>query len=331
MKNLNILITGGAGYIGSHIAEQLVNTKNNIIIIDNLVTGFKRLINKNTKFFKVDLKNKRLLKKIIYQNKIDTIIHLAAYLNVSEAENNRKKYYKNNIIGTKNLLEACKNSYVNNVIFSSSCSIYGNVKGAVSENKKPNPMGYYAYTKYKGENLIKKYSKKIGYKYSILRYFNVAGASPSNEIGEIEKSHDHLFKNISIQALKKQPVVRIYGNNYKTKDGTCIRDFIHVSDLAGIHIKCINYLHKKKKSITLNCGYGIGYSVQEIVNIFKKIKKNCRVVYVKRRTGDVDQVYSNIKKFKKTLKWKPKHNDIKKILLSSIKWERKLKKNNVKS
>ena len=246
MKKLNILITGGAGYIGSHIAEQLLKTKNNIIILDNLVTGFKRLINKKAKFFKVDLKNKKFLRKIIYDNKIDTIIHLAAYLNVSEAENNRKKYYKNNIIGTKNLIEACKNSSVNNIIFSSSCSIYGNVKGAVSENKKPNPLGYYAYTKYKGENLIKKYSKTIGYKYSILRYFNVAGASPSNKIGEIEKSHDHLFKNISIQALKKKPVVRIYGNNYKTKDGTCIRDFIHVSDLADIHVKCINYLCKKK-------------------------------------------------------------------------------------
>ena len=331
MKSLNILITGGAGYIGSHIAEKLVNSKNKVIILDNLVTGFKRLINKKAKFFKVDLKNKKFLKKIIYENKIDTIIHLAAYLNVREAENNKKKYYQNNIIGTKILIDACKNSNVNNIIFSSSCSIYGKVKGAVSEKKKPNPMGYYAYTKYEGENLIKKYSKKFGYKYSILRYFNVAGASSSNKIGEIEKSHDHLFKNISIQALKKQPVVRIYGNNYKTKDGTCIRDFIHVSDLADIHVKCINYLYKKKKSITLNCGYGIGYSVQEIVNIFKKIKKNCRVVYVKRRTGDVDQVYSNIKKFKKTLKWKPKHNDIKKILLSSIKWERKLKKNNVKS
>ena len=328
MKSLNILITGGAGYIGSHIAEKLVNSKNKVIILDNLVTGFKRLINKKAKFFKVDLKNKKFLKKIIYENKIDTIIHLAAYLNVREAENNKKKYYQNNIIGTKILIDACKNSNVNNIIFSSSCSIYGKVKGAVSEKKKPNPMGYYAYTKYEGENLIKKYSKKFGYKYSILRYFNVAGASSSNKIGEIEKSHDHLFKNISIQALKKQPVVRIYGNNYKTKDGTCIRDFIHVSDLADIHVKCINYLYKKKKSITLNCGYGVGYSVHDIVNIFKKIKKNCRVVYEKRRVGDVDQVYSNVTKFKKTLKWKPKYNNVKKILLSSIKWEKKL--NNVK-
>ncbi len=326
MKNTNILITGGAGYIGSHIVEQLVNSKNNIIILDNLVTGYKRLINKKAKFIKADLKNKRYLNKIINKNKIDTIIHLAAYLNVSEAENNKRKYYKNNIIGTKNLIESCKNSNIKNIIFSSSCSIYGNIKGAVSENKKPNPMGYYAYTKYKGENLIKKYSKKIGYNYAILRYFNVAGASPSNKIGQIEKSHGQLFKNISIQALKKKPVIRIYGNNYNTKDGTCIRDFIHVSDLADIHVKCVHYLFKKKRSVILNCGYGKGYSVQDIINIFKKIKKNSKVLYEKRRPGDIAQVYANAKKFKKILKWKPKYNNIKKILISSIKWEKKLNK-----
>ena len=324
MKNTNILITGGAGYIGSHIVENLINFKNNIIIIDNLETGFRRLINKKAKFIKSDIKDKKKLVSIINDFRIDTIIHLAAYLNVSEAETNKKKYYENNIIGTKNLVEACKNSNVKNIIFSSSCSIYGNIKGSVSENKEPNPMGYYAYTKYKGENLIKKYSKKLGFKYVILRYFNVAGASPSNKIGQIEKSHGQLFKNISIQALKKKPIIKIYGNNYKTKDGTCIRDYIHVSDLAEIHVKCINYLLQKKKSIILNCGYGKGYSVQDIINIFKKIKKNCKVIYEDRRPGDVAQIYANTKKFKQILKWKPRYNDIKKILLSGIKWEKKL-------
>ena len=125
-------------------------------------------------------------------------------------------------------------------------------------------------------------------------------------------------------------MVRVYGKNYNTKDGTCIRDYIHVSDLADIHVKCINYLFEKKKSITLNCGYGKGYSVQEIVNIFKNIKKNCRVLYEKRRPGDIAQVYANTKKFKKTLKWKPKYNNIKNILLSSIKWEKNIKRLKIK-
>ena len=195
----NILVTGGAGYIGSHIVEQLIKNKEKVIILDNLVTGYKKLINKKAKFIKADNKNKLKISKIIKDYNINSIIHLAAYLNVSEAEKNKKKYYKNNITGTKNLLEACKNSKVKNIIFSSSCSIYGNVKGSVSENEKPNPQGYYGYTKFKGEELIKKISLKYKFKYGILRYFNVAGASPSGKIGEIETSHGHLIKNLAIQ------------------------------------------------------------------------------------------------------------------------------------
>ncbi len=322
----NILVTGGAGYIGSHIVENLVKTKNKVIIIDNLVTGYKRLIIKKVKFIKADIKNKQDLIKIIKNNKIDAIIHLAAYLNVSEAEKNKKKYYNNNIIGTKNLIEACKNSSVKNIIFSSSCAVYGNVKGAVSEYKKPNPGGYYGYTKFKGEELLKKFKKKYNYNFGILRYFNVAGASPSGKIGEIETSHGHLIKNLAIQSLKKNPKVKIFGNNYKTFDGTCIRDYIHVTDLADIHIKGLEYLKKNKKSFILNCGYGKGYSVEQIVNIFKRIKKNVSVEYLNRRPGDIDQVYSNTKKFKKIIKYKPKHNNIKKIILSAINWERKISK-----
>ena len=322
----NILITGGAGYIGSHIAEQLINIKKTVIILDNLVTGYKKLINKKAIFIKGDINNKSLTKKIIKDYNIISIIHLAAYLNVSEAENNKKKYYQNNIIGTKNLLEACKNSNVKNIIFSSSCSIYGDVKGSVNENKKPNPQGYYAYTKFKGEELIKKYSKINNYKYAILRYFNVAGASPSGKVGQIEKSHGQLIKNIAIQHLKKKPIINIYGNDYKTKDGTCVRDYIHVSDLADVHIKSIKYLIKNNKSILLNCGYGKGYSVQQIVNIFKKIKRGTEVQYQNRRPGDIAQVYANTKKFKKVLKWKPRFNNIKLIIKSAINWEKKLKK-----
>ena len=321
----NILITGGAGYIGSHIVEQLIKNKRNVIILDNLVTGYKKLINKKAKFIKADIKNKSKVIKIIKDNNITSIIHLAAYLNVSEAEKNKKKYYQNNIVGTKNLLEACKNSSVKDIIFSSSCAVYGNVKGSVGENKKPNPQGYYGYTKYKGEELVKKLSLKYKFNFGILRYFNVAGASPSGKIGEIETSHGHLIKNLAIQSLKKKPKIKIFGNDYNTEDGTCIRDYIHVSDLADIHIKGLNYLKKNEKSFILNCGYGKGYSVQQIVNIFKKITKGVDVSYQKRRSGDIAQVYANTKKFKKILKWRPKYNNIKLIIQSAIKWEKKLK------
>ena len=322
----NILITGGAGYIGSHISELLIKQNYNIFIFDNLVTGYRKLLLPKTKFIKGDIKDKKKLITVINKNNINSIIHLAAYLNVSEAERNKKAYYKNNVIGTKNIIEACKNSKVENIIFSSSCSVYGNVVGSVAENIKPNPMGYYAYTKFQSEKIIKKFSDKYKYRYGILRYFNVAGASKSRKIGEIETSHGHLIKNLAIQSLKKNPLVKIFGNKYKTKDGTCIRDYIHVSDLADIHIKSLKYLIDNKKSFILNCGYGKGYSVKQIVNIFKKLKKNTKIIILPKRKGDIGQVFANTNKFKKILKWRPKYNDISLIIKSAINWEKKLNK-----
>ena len=318
----NILITGGAGYIGSHIVEQLVKTKAKIIIIDNMETGYKKLINKDAIFVKGDIKNFKQLSKLFYKYKINSVIHLAAYLNVSEAEKNKKKYYENNVRGTLNVVKCCKNTNVKNIVFSSSCSIYGNTKGAVDENKKANPKGYYAYTKYEGEKIIKKYAKKFKYNFAILRYFNIAGASKSNKIGEINSSHGHLFKNIAIQSLKKNPKINIYGKDYKTKDGTCVRDYMHVSDLSSAHIKVLKFINNKSKSIILNCGYGKGYSVLEIAKIFKKMNKNLKINFTKRRMGDVGSVFANTKKFNRTLKLKMKYNSIEKILASSIKWEK---------
>ena len=321
----NILVTGGAGYIGSHIIEQLVKTKARIVIIDNLETGYKKLINKKAIFVKGDIKNLKYLSKIIYKYRINSIIHLAAYLNISEAEKNKKKYYENNVIGTLNLIKCCKSSNIRDFVFSSSCSIYGNVIGSVSEKRKANPKGYYAYTKHESEKIIIKYAKQYNYNYAILRYFNIAGASPTNKIGEINISHGHLFKNIAIQSLKKKPIMNIFGNDYKTKDGTCVRDYMHVSDLSIAHIKALKFLREKSKSIILNCGYGKGYSVLEILKIFKKIKKNCKINFVQRRKGDIAAVYSNTKKFEKNIKMRMKFKSINKILQSAIKWEKILK------
>ena len=321
----NILVTGGAGYIGSHIVEQLIKTKARVVIIDNLATGYKKLINKKAIFVKGDIKNFKKLSKTVDKYRIDSIIHLAAYLNISEAERNKKKYYQNNVLGTLNLIKCCKSSNIKSIVFSSSCSIYGNSIGAVDENKRANPKGYYARTKYEGEKIIIKYAKKFNYKYAILRYFNIAGASSSNKIGEINSSHGHLFKNIAIQSLKRKPVISVYGDNYKTKDGTCVRDYMHVSDLSIAHVKALKYLKEKSKSVILNCGYGKGYSVLEILRMFKKIKKNLKINFVERRKGDVAAVYSDTKKFKKTIKMKVKYNNIRKILKSSIKWEKILK------
>ena len=324
--NLNVLITGGAGYIGSHVSELLINKNWKVFIYDNLVTGYEKLINKKAKFIKGDIKDFKKLSQTIKDYNIISVIHLAAYLNISEAEKKKRKYFVNNVGGTINLVNACKNSSVKIIIFSSSCSVYGNTKGSIGENHKLNPKSVYAQTKLESEKVLKKFSKKFKYKYGILRYFNVAGASDSGKIGEIERSHGHLFKNLAIQSLKLKPLVNIYGKNYRTIDGTCVRDYIHVSDLAEIHIKLLKKIKKNNRSVLLNCGYGKGYSVEEIVKIFQKIKKNVKVIYKARRKGDVAQIYSNPKKIKKYLDWEPKYNNINKILTSAIDWEKKLKK-----
>ena len=322
----NILVTGGAGYIGSHIIELLVKKKFKVFIYDNLVTGYKKLINKKAVFIKGDIKNSKLLVKTINDNNINSIIHLAGYLNISEGQKNKKKYYKNNVIGTLNLVKACKNSTVKNIIFSSSCSVYGNIKGSVSEKNTPKPKSYYAFTKYKSEEIIKKYEKKFNFKYGILRYFNVAGASPTGKIGEIEKSYGHLIKNLAIQSTKLRPKVDIFGNNYNTKDGTCIRDYIHVSDLADIHILALKKISSSKKSLILNCGYGKGYSVKEIIQTANKLFNNTINFSIgPKRPGDSKYVVANPNKFIKTMKWKPKFNNIKKIIISAVNWEKKLK------
>ncbi|WP_415314530.1 UDP-glucose 4-epimerase GalE [Candidatus Pelagibacter sp. Uisw_137] len=322
----NILVTGGAGYIGSHIIELLVKKNLNTIILDNLSTGHKELINKKSKFIKADIKNLTILKKIIKDENITSIIHLAACLNVSEAEAKPRKYYCNNVLGTINLVKACKKSKVKNIIFSSSCSIYGSVEGAISEKREPNPMGKYSSSKLSGENIIKKYSKKYNYNYAILRYFNVVGASNSGDIGEVERSHNHLFKNIAISSLKKKSVMNIYGKNFNTHDGTCIRDYMHVMDLAEIHVKCLKKTYNEKKSAILNCGYARGFSVMEIVEKFKKIhNKKVTVYYKKPRLGDVASAYSNITKLKKFVSWRPKYNNLELMIKSAIKWEKKLK------
>ena len=321
----NILITGGAGYIGSHTTEQLVRLKKNVVILDNLKTGYKSLINKKAKFIKGDVSNIKLVKRIIEKNNVTTIIHLAGFIDVIESETQKKKYYKNNVLGTLCLIKAIENSPVINFIFSSTAGVYGNIKKAAKETMETKPINYYALTKLKCELLIKKYSKIYNFNYAILRYFNVAGASPTGKIGITNKKNNSLFKILAKQALKKVAVINIFGNKHKTKDGTCLRDFIHVSDLATIHLKALEVLNKKKNSFLINCGYGKGTSVLEIANLFKKnINKFTKINFKKARKGEISISYSNTDKMKKILKWRPKYNNINLILKNAINWEKKI-------
>jgi len=250
-KTKNILITGGAGYIGSHIVEALTKTKNNIFIIDNLSTGFKKLINKKAFFFDLNILNTKKIRKIILTNQIDSVIHLAASVSIGAGEKYPKIYFRNNVTGTINLLNACKNSSVKNFIFSSTAAIYKDGQKIVNENSKISPKSVYGKTKLKAEKQIITICKKNKINYSILRYFNVCGASLSGKIGLIGKG-DHLFKNISSSVIKKKPIIKIYGNNYNTSDGTTIRDYIHVSDLANIHLEVLRKISEDARKYKLN-------------------------------------------------------------------------------
>lgn len=314
----NILLTGGAGYIGSHIAEQLLDKKFNLTIVDNLSTGSKKLVSKNCKFYSIDICNIKKLEKV-FKKKIDCILHLAASLSVPESQKNPKKYYINNVYGTQNLLDLSVKYGIKNFIFSSTCAVYGNVKGSVNESFKKKPQSIYGKTKDICEELIKNYAARYNFNYKILRYFNVIGASPNGRIGQFNSKG--LFKNICKNVVKKKFSINIFGNNYQTNDGTCIRDYIDVNDLAAIHLLCI----KKKKNLILNCGYNKGYSVLNIVNEFSKvINKKINIKYLNKRDGDVESIFSNNRLLKKNFpSWKQNFK-LEGSIKNAIKWEQKI-------
>ena len=318
----NILITGGAGYIGSHVAKQLEKNYK-IFIIDNLSNGYKKLIIPNSKFINVDINNYNVLCRVFEKNNIDVVIHCAALLSVEESMKKKALYYKNNVDGTTTLLKAMKKSKIKNLIFSSTCSVYGKVGLSVSENNKTNPISNYGKTKLKCEKIIKKFYTN-GYLKNciILRFFNVAGSDYNNGLGQIKKN-GQLIKNLCLAPKMKQKNFYINGKDYNTKDGTCIRDYIHVIDLANIHKKVLKKFRKASTFKILNCGYGKGFSVLEIVEKFQKISNyKLNIIYKSRRSGDPPAVVSNVKKLNNFLKFKPKFNSLKKILSSSYEWEK---------
>lgn len=319
----NILITGGAGYIGSHIVEILIKQKKNIFIIDNLSTGYRKLINKKAKFLKIDIHKTKIINKIIRKYKIDSIIHLAASLVIGEGEKYPKKYFKNNVLGTQSILNSCKGTKVNNFIFSSTAAVYKDGLYKVNERSKLKPKSVYGKTKLKAEKLVKFFCKKEKINYGILRYFNIVGSSSTGKIGLINKS-DHLFKNFSREIFKKKPSFKIYGTDYDTKDGSCIRDFIHVSDIAEIHLKILEKIAKTKKSNILNCGYSKGTSVLEVAEEFKRQSfKKIDIVKLPRRKGDLGKIIASNKNLKYFIKWKPKFNKLNVIVKSCLNWEKK--------
>jgi len=332
MINKKILVTGGAGYIGSKICYDLTDQGYEVFIIDNLSTGHKELINKKAKFYYGDICDYDLLNDILKKNNIKNIIHLAASLDVNESEKNPCKYYLNNVEGTNNILKVGSKNRIKNFIFSSTCAVYGdlNKNFKVNENSYCNPTSHYGKTKLICEFLIKKYANQYKFSYGILRYFNVAGADKYLRTGHRGNS-DTLFANLAkiSTTTAKQRTIKIYGNNYNTPDGTCVRDYICVSDLSNFHIEFLKRISKKKISKTLNCGYGLGYSVLEVVKIFEKIiKKKINVKYLNKRKGDVSAIINDNKKFAKyfNLSNKKRFSTIEEMVETTLEWRKKILK-----
>ncbi len=321
---MNILVTGGAGYIGSKVSLDLIEKGHKVFIIDDLSKGKKKLIPKKSIFYKLNISDIKNISKLIKKNKIIAVFHFAAFTSVPESLKKPRKYFTNNYLKTKSFIQSCHNNDIKYFIYSSTAAIYKNPKNNIKirENFTKNPSNPYGLSKLLVEKYIQKIKTKT--KFCILRYFNVAGADKKLRVGQVN-SNSNLFKNLSKTILKKNKIFEIYGNDYLTKDGTAVRDFIHLEDLSSIHLKSLNYLKNKakKKILTLNCGYGVGYSICDIVSIVKK-KYKLNFIYKKKRSGDLPFIVANCNKLKKKLMWRPKFNSIHDMIDTSVKWEKKL-------
>ena len=323
----NILLTGGAGYIGSHVTNLLIDHGCNVTIVDSLITGNKTLLNPKAKFINCDIADTKNISKILINNKFDIVMHFAGLIRVDESVKEPEKYNEYNFEKAKIFLDTCFENGLKKVIFSSTASIYGNpIQDNVSENDELNPLNPYAETKLKLENFLINKSKSENISYIILRYFNVAGADQKLRSGLISKYSTHLIKIASEVAVGKRDEIIINGDDYDTKDGTATRDYIHVSDLADIHLVSAKYLLDKNQSNIFNCGYGNGYSVKEVIDTYNKIlNKKIKSKIGPRRPGDSKMVVADPTKFNKTLNWKPKFNNLEYILKTAYEWEKKIK------
>jgi UDP-glucose-4-epimerase GalE len=320
---MRVLVTGGAGYVGSHVVKALAKTGHEIVVLDSLERGFQTAL-KWGHFERGDLKQKDATLKILQKWKPEAVVHTAAYTYVGESVEKPKEYFENNINGTLHLLEAMKASGCSRLIFSSTCSVYGNSeKNPIDEREARNPVNPYAKSKALVEKAIEEAMSVWGLDSVILRFFNVAGADLDGEIGESHDPETHLIPLLIQAALTGKKDFKIFGNDYPTRDGTCIRDYVHVVDLAQAHVASLDYLSAGKRNNIFNVGCGAGYSVLEILKAVE-MALDLKIPYqiVARREGDPAALIADTTKIRQTLNWSPRHSDLKTILSTAIQWEK---------
>ncbi|MED4920942.1 UDP-glucose 4-epimerase GalE [Weizmannia sp. CD-2023] len=319
---MSILVLGGAGYIGSHAVYQLIDQKYDVVVIDNLQTGHRAAIHPKAKFYEGDIRDRAFMQEVFGKEKIDAIIHFAANSLVGESMEQPLKYFDNNVYGTQIVLEMMKEFHVPHIVFSSTAATYGEPERVpITETMPTVPTNTYGETKLTMEKMMKWCEKAYGIKYVALRYFNVAGARSTGEIGEDHHPETHLIPVVLETVLGKREAITIFGEDYDTKDGTCIRDYIHVEDLIDAHILALQYLQNGGASDVFNLGSSNGFSVKEIVDTVREVTgKGFNVKIGDRRAGDPSTLIASSEKAKRVLGWNPQKTDIRQIIKDAWNW-----------
>lgn len=319
---MRILVLGGAGYIGSHTVYELVDAGYEVIVIDNLLTGFKEAVHPQAKFYEGDIRDKIFLDNILSKEKIDGIIHFAASSQVGESMKNPLKYYNNNLCGTEVLLESMVEHGIDKIVFSSTAATYGEPESIpILETARTLPTNCYGETKLSMEKMFKWISKAHNLRYVSLRYFNACGAHPNGKIGEAHNPETHLIPLVLQVPNGKREYISVFGNDYDTKDGTCVRDYIHVNDLAQAHILAMEYLSKGGESNIFNLGNGVGFTVKEVIETARKVTNHTIPIREEeRRAGDPSVLIASSEKARKVLGWKPQYADLETIISTAWKW-----------
>ena len=326
-RNLNVLVTGGAGYIGSHAVLALQDAGHQPVVVDNLVTGFRWAIPNNVLFHEGDIANSELISRIISNHKIDAVMHFAGSVVVPESVENPLKYYHNNTVKSRSLIDSVIVGDVRHMIFSSTAATYGiPAESPVREDMQTVPINPYGTSKLMTEMMLRDVAAAHDFNYCALRYFNVAGADPEGRSGQSTVGATHLIKIAVEAALGKRESVSVFGTDYATEDGTGVRDYIHVSDLAAAHVIALEALiADPKTSHTLNCGYGHGYSVMQVLDAVDRVTNNKLLRNMEgRRAGDPDALISDNRAIVSRFGWQPKHDDLDKIVRDALAWERQL-------
>lgn len=319
-----ILVLGGAGYIGSHTVYELIYAGEDVVIVDNLQTGYTGAIHPKAKFYKGDIRDEVFLDELFTKEKITSVIHFAANSLVGESMSEPLKYYDNNLYGTMVLLKSMVKNGIDKIVFSSTAATYGEPESIpILESDRTEPTNTYGETKLSMEKMFKWVSQAHGLRYVSLRYFNACGAHVSGLIGEAHNPESHLIPIILQVPNGQREFVSIFGDDYNTKDGTCIRDYIHVTDLAQAHILAVNYLEAGKESNIFNLGNGVGFSVKEVIETARKVTGHTIPAKVSpRRAGDPAILIASSEKAKSILGWKPEHDSLEEIIATAWKWHK---------